>query len=173
MNSRTKANGYCRVLVDDVTREQLPEVLKLFTAYSQSRVVILLLISSDLEVMRDESDNSRYEVHRFQTEPISPSQALAFVSARINLYRDPALADLLTDHPLFPFTAEDIEANVGEKDGEGAGVVTLRLLNTFLNKAIRRRLEELRDTYDLATVRRSAIEGALISVVRKYEELVA
>jgi hypothetical protein len=171
LDSQT-TDGYARVIVDDVSRAELPGILKLYDAYTKTRVVMLILISSDLEVLRDQTDNSRWEVHRFETKPIAPDQAAAFVRARIDFYRDEGFTERLTANPLFPFSPVDIERNVVDRAGQGSGVVTLRMLSSLLNEAMRARLRELPNNYDLEQIPPSQLEPELIHIQQKYSELV-
>src|SRR5207245_2132898 len=93
LRTDSKDDDYCSIVIDDLTDVCQPAALRLFGDFSRTRTVVLILISSDLKLLKKATDNSRFDVNRLSTNTIAPEQAVALVSRRIEEFRLPSFRD--------------------------------------------------------------------------------
>ena len=170
----TKPGEYCCLVIDDLEAAgQQLEAVQLYQNYSGNRVLVMFLITKDLDLLREAQDNYPVEIHRFKMRPLKPDEAVRFVERRIREFRISDYSPKLGKYELFPFLAEDIRAVVAGQDGEfDAGPITLRVLATTLHKLMEARLLGDEPCADLATLRPDQIADQLILLRPAYADLV-
>jgi adenylate kinase family enzyme len=170
----TPEDGYCYLVVDDLTAGNKDDAIKIFEEYSSSRILIMFMVTSDIQLLQEADENYRIELKRFRTESLTPDQAVAFVRHRIAQYREPRLREVLAEYPLFPFLEEDIRWDVAEsrKDPNvGRGSITLRSLATILNRTLELHFPIRRNGPDLAMLSANEIASRIIKPSQTYANL--
>jgi hypothetical protein len=166
--------GYCCLVIDSLTASNKDEAIRIYEEYSGSRVLVMFMITDDLELLQEARDNDRIDLKRFRMEPLTPEQALAFARRRIDQFRVDRLRPSLADYPLFPFTEEDILQEVaGKRDGSGSGrgPITLRSFATILQKTLMESWSARRDDPGLETLTPDQLASRIIRPAQAYATL--
>ena len=166
--------GYCCLVIDSLTPSIKDEAIRIYEEYIGSRMLVMFMITDDLELLRENRENDRIDLSRFRTKPLTPEQAFAFARRRIDQFRVGRLRPILADYPLFPFTEEDILQEVaGNRDGgqSGRGPITLRSFATILHKALADSWPARRDDPGLETLTPDQLASKIIKPAQAYARL--
>ncbi len=167
---------YVCLLVDDLLADAFPFTTQLYDRLLNSCVLFLVLTSYDPK-MTATIDKSLHNVERFQVLPLSADDAIAYVSARYELFRI-APVNGMPVAPLFPFDEGDIRTAVQIRTIRGSattGPVNLRLLASILEAALSRRLLELakqKPAFDLQALGAPELKKLLIKLAQSYSSVV-
>jgi hypothetical protein len=171
-----KAQYNC-ILVDDVLAEAFPAVVQLYDSLVSKCVVFMVFTSYDPK-MAEQIDKSLHSVQRYPIAPLTPDDAVAFVSARYDVFRIPAPAGGADAPTLFPFDEHDIRTAVTVKAWSGntaTGPVNLRLLASILESALFSRLQEIAKktpAFDVQTVPADQLQALTIKLAQSYSSVV-
>jgi hypothetical protein len=135
---------YLCVLIDDLLADAYPQAAELYDNLRNHSVVFMVFTSSDPR-MSEQIDKTLHSVQRFSIAPLTPDDAIAYVSARYQIFRVPS-PNGPNAEPLFPFDEKDIRQAVQVRVLSGAattGPVNLRLVASILQSALVNRLQEL------------------------------
>lgn len=166
--------GYCCLVIDSLTASNKDEAIRIYEEYIGSRMLVMFMITDDLELLRETRENDRIDLSRFRMNPLTPEQALAFARRRIDQFRVDQLRPILTDHPLFPFAEQDILQEVaGDRNGGESerGPITLRSFATILQKALLASWPARRDDPGLETLTPDQLASRLIKPAEAYARL--
>jgi len=168
---------YVCILVDDLLAEAYSGIATLYDNLLSQTVFFLVFTSWDPK-MPEQIDKALHFVHRFSIPPLSPDDAVAFVTARYQRFRLPATNGVAA-MPLFPFDEQDIRTAVAVRVISGAsatGPVSLRMFATVLQAALLKRLKEIAagndPAFDLAAIPVAQLQALQIKVAQAYEIVV-
>jgi hypothetical protein len=156
------------ILVDNLIKGAETATFQIWDQLRSQRMVFFFLVTSDLDLIKQPLDNSKFDIKDFSTRALLPDEAVAFVRHRLHYYR-PKAPSSLANHPLFPFDEYDIREKVAPKAALNAAtidnsMITLRQFGQTLNKALRGRMMILDSDYDVAKSLPNAIEKQIIAL---------
>jgi hypothetical protein len=170
------AAPYNCVLIDDLLADAYLNVTSLYDKLTSQRVVFLVFTSSD-SAMSKKIDSGSHNVQRHALGPLSPDDAIAYVTARYQLFRVPS-ANGINALPLFPFDEKDIRTAVQVRSIVGATTarpVNLRLIATVLQRALADRLDDMNSKnaqFDVGSLPTDKLRELLIKIAQSYEVMV-
>jgi hypothetical protein len=176
INQQTTEEDYCCLVLDNLVAGLETAAINLFSEISKNRVVFLFLISSEEKLLNRNWDNFRVPIIIYDTEDLKADQAVRYIQHRLDFYRvldeDDEGKRLLPLYPMFPFDLDDIKtAMARQSDRNNQGIVTLRQLNSHLNKAMQQRLKKLPADYDILKIQ-GEIKAETISISSEsYEKM--
>jgi hypothetical protein len=138
-----KAQYNC-ILVDELLADAFHEVTQVYDNLRNECVVFMVFTSFDPK-MAEQLDRSLRNVQRYSIAPLTPDDAIAYVKARYQVFRLPAVNGL-SALPLFPFDADDIRTAVqvrAFRDNNTTGPVNLRLIASILESNLSEHLQDL------------------------------
>jgi GTPase SAR1 family protein len=168
---------YNCVLVDDVLADAYPAVTQVYDNLLEKCVVFMVFTSYD-QKMAEQIEKSLHNVQRHAIAPLTPDDAIAFVSARYDVFRVAPAAAAVGAPPLFPFDEHDIRTAVTVKTFSGTsatGPVNLRLLASILEAALSSRLQEIATnspTFNVQNVAADQLQQLTIKVAQSYSSVV-
>jgi hypothetical protein len=172
--SEVSDGSYCCLVIDSLTALNKDEAIRIYEEYTGSRVLVMFMITDDLELLRESAENDRIDLKRFRMEPLTPEQALAFARRRIDQFRVDRLRPILADYPLFPFAKEDILQEVARNRdgrGDGQGSITLRSFATILQKTLAESWSARRDDPGLEMLAPDQLASRIIKPAQAYAKL--
>jgi hypothetical protein len=174
--SRAGDGSYCSLVIDGLTALNKDEAIRVYEEYIGSRVLVMFMITDDLDLLGETRENDRIDLNRFRMEPLTPDQALAFVRRRIDQFRVNRLRPILADYPLFPFAEEDVLQEVaGNRNGGGSehGSITLRSFATILQRTLAENWQTRQHDPGLETLTPEQLASRIIKPAQAYARLVA
>jgi hypothetical protein len=182
-----EAGDHCCVVLDNLAAGVADQAANLFAEVREiCSLFLFVTAAADGKPTRPPSPDAinidpwdRYAVGFtvYRTEELSPTYAVQYVKDRISYYRkrdgdEQPIPPHLAQYPLFPFSAEDIASAIAKKRDVGMPTLDLRQLNRHLSEAIRQKMLELRDTYDINKLTLDELAGGLISIAQNsYERM--
>jgi len=166
--------AYLCVLIDDLLAEAYPYAALLYDNLRNDAVVFMVFTSCDPE-MSKQIEKSLHTVQPFSIAPLTPDDAIAYVTARYQVFRIPA-ANGINAEPLFPFDEKDIRTAVEVRVVNGnTGPVNVRLVASVLYSALSSRLQQIaRDHpgFDVQAVTADKLPTMKIKVAQAYKIVV-
>ena len=180
IRSRAEESGerdsLCIVVIDRVRADALASLIDLYDELIESRLVVLLMESDDLQLIATgESHSTRIPLITYRTDWLTASHAQAFVLSRLAFFRDPQYVEHLAEVKAFPFDLEEI-AGVGSPmlagtNGEESGRMSFRNLSKLLAEALRATANELPQDHDIRNVRREELALHRIDLQAVYAKM--
>jgi hypothetical protein len=167
---------YNCVLVDDLLADAYPYVTQMYDTLTAEFVAFIVFTCFDRKIA-EHIDKSLHTVKKYEVEPLSPDDAMAYVAARYALFRLPVTPGIL-GHPVFPFDESDIRQAVQGRVWTAVPTtapVTMRLFASILADALARRLEDLATSepaFDLSKVPASRLPELQIQLAASYQAAV-
>lgn len=176
----TSADDYCCVMLDNLVADAEVTALDLYDKlFDSERIVFLFLITSDLQILSKERNNSRHQITRFKMRELTSHDAVEFVKHRIKIFRDSKLPSL-SNYQFFPFDEVDIKESVESGllrgNGNGEGRITLRQFNVILHNSLDNRINELKERnadFDIAQMPQNSLSNYIIKLVEYYQRMVS
>lgn len=180
IDGETSAEDYCCVMLDNLVAGAEVTALDLYDKLFESeRIVFLFLVTSDLQILSKERNNSRHQITRFKMRELTSHDAVEFVKHRIKFFREPKLPSL-GNYQFFPFDEVDIKESVESGllrgNGNGEGRITLRQFNVILHKSLNNRINELKEVnadFDIAHLPQNNVSNYIIKLVEYYQRMVS
>jgi hypothetical protein len=167
---------YRCILIDDLLADAYPDVAKLYDKLRQDAAIFMVFTSWDAK-MAEQIDKSLHNVERFNIAPLTPDEAVAYVTQRYQFFRAKG-ENGLNAEPLFPFDEDDIRTAVKVRVLSGTkntGPVNLRLVASVLNSALKDRLKEIareQPGFDARAVSAGELAKMKIKVAQSYKIVV-
>jgi len=170
----TQEGDYCCILIDNLVEGAEVRALEMFDELGKDRIVFLFLLTSDLQISKKFTCNSKHQLLPFVTRQLTPDDAIAFAKCRIDFYRRQSELSFLGNYNLFPFDADDIRDAVksGAIKEDEEGKITIRMLGVVLNNCIAYRMRELDETFDISKLSDDDITNNVIRLVDYYKRIV-
>ena len=176
----TSAEDYCCVMLDNLVAGAESAALDLYDKlFASERIVFLFIVTSDLQILSKERNNSRHQITRFKMLELTAHDAVEFVKHRIDFFRNPKLSSL-SNYQFFPFDEVDIEESVESGllrgNGNGEGRITLRQFNVILHKSLNNRINELKKLnadFDITQLPQNSVSNYIIKLVEYYQRMVS
>jgi len=125
--------------------------------------------------MGEQVAKSLHTVQRFSIAPLTPDDAIAYINARYQIFRIPALNGLNAE-PLFPFDEKDIRTAVSISVlADATGPVNLRIIASTLNDALTQKLQAIaKETpgFDINAITSGELAALKITLAESYEIVV-
>lgn len=164
---------YSCILVDDLLAEAYPYVAQMYDNFLGKCVVFMVFTSFDPK-MSEQIEKAFHPVHRFSIAPLTPDDAIAYVTARYRMFRIPS-SNGISALPLYPFDEEDIRTAVAVKAWSGIAAtnpVNLRLLASIMAQALVKQLQQISKSnpgFDVSHLPADTLRGLQIKLAQSYK----
>lgn len=162
----------CCLVFENAGKSSKEQLYELFLELQQRRPVVMFEVVHHAEEVLRPSLASTDGAHMIRTGWLTPEEAIAFLDARIALFRvEAGGAEFVGDVKSFPFSAEEVRNLVGEKTNSPA--VTLRVLNWVFNEAIEREVARRGEAEAIGGLSAGELASRTISASEIYREMLA
>jgi hypothetical protein len=170
-----KGKGRFACLFDDVRMQNEKAIVDLYSSLSNGGYSLYFFLTTSDDTMRKKKTyrTSNPAFIPYDTETLTPEQAIEHCRSRIEALRSPSDLAWLETYPLFPFTEDIIRSGLSPDSRvlwNEAGPLGIREFNTYFTEALDDRRKRLPDDFDIATIPASDIPKYFVDPTSGYRE---